>query len=260
MTVPVIVAAATPSSGSGEPLLLGPSLGTTTAVWDRAVGALAAEHPVLRWDLPGHGASPAASGSFTMAELAAGVLAAADAAGLGRFAAAGVSLGGVASLQLALDAPDRVSSVTLVCSLPRIGSAEAWTQRAADVRGMGTPSLITGSASRWFTPEFREQEPDLVGRLLSGLMDVDDESYARCVEALRDTDLRDRVGELAVPFALYAGEEDSVIPLDDARATVDAARRGTLHVEPGSSHLGSVDHPDAVAALLTATAREGAAA
>ncbi|WP_346429533.1 alpha/beta hydrolase [Streptomyces sp. WAC 06738] len=44
----------------GRPVLvLGPSLGTTTAVWDAQVPALAQVFRVVRWDLPGHGRSPA---------------------------------------------------------------------------------------------------------------------------------------------------------------------------------------------------------
>ncbi len=40
-------------------LILGPSLGTSLAVWDAQVPVLARDHRVVRWDLPGHGSSPA---------------------------------------------------------------------------------------------------------------------------------------------------------------------------------------------------------
>lgn len=255
MTAPVIVATSTPQLGdgiTGETLVLGPSLGTTTAVWDQAAGALSFPHPLLSWDLPGHGSSPAVTvgTSFTMTELAEGVLRAVDAAGVDRFSYAGVSLGGVVGLQLALLAPERVRRLAMVCSLPQIGTSEGWAQRAADTRAMGTPSLVAASARRWFALGFLDRQPDVGSRLLSQLLDIDDESYAQCVEALADTDLRDALPGLSVPLTLIEGEADSVIPLDDARAAADAAPDAVLHVLAGVAHLAPVEDPDSVAALL----------
>jgi 3-oxoadipate enol-lactonase/4-carboxymuconolactone decarboxylase len=187
------------------------------------------------------------------------VLRAADAAGIDRFAAVGISLGGVVSLELALAAPDRVTSLTMICSLPKIATREVWLQRAADVRALGTPSLVTASAGRWFTPAFLAAEPEVASRVLNGLLDLDDESYALCAEALREVDLRDRVASLDVPFTIIAAELDPIIPVDDAKAAVATARTGSLRVVEGASHLAAVERPDAVAALVlesTATGRQ----
>ena len=255
MTVPTIRLVPLSTGGSGIPFLLGPSLGTRVArVWDRAVPLLG-DHPLYGWDLPGHGVSPAASSGFSVDEIAAGVLAAADDAGLSRFAAAGVSLGGVVSLALALRAPDRVSRVTLVCSLPKIGTPEAWATRAAQVRSSGTPSLVQGSAERWFAPGFIDSQPTVASPLLMDLRDIDDESYALCVEALATTDLRPRVASLAMPFTIIAGAADeAIIPLASAEEAVASARSGTLHVIPDAAHLAPVEKPAEVAAILRAEA------
>lgn len=43
---------------TAPPLLLGPSLGTSTALWDKVAPELSVTHRVVRWDLPGHGLSP----------------------------------------------------------------------------------------------------------------------------------------------------------------------------------------------------------
>jgi 3-oxoadipate enol-lactonase len=254
MTVPVIVATSTPIDSGHDgalTLVLGPSLGTTTAIWDRLRPLLASSHPLLGWDLPGHGASPATTEPFTLEELAEGVRRAIDAAGVTEFVYAGISLGGVVGLQLALDEPHRVRALAMICSLPRIGTREGWLQRSADVRSMGTPFLVTATAARWFTPGFLEREPDVSARVLHGLLDIDDESYALCVDALRETDLTDRVHELPMPFALIAGDSDPIIPLETARTTVAAAPYGTLHVIADASHLAAVEHPARVAGILT---------
>lgn len=251
MSVPRIRITPLASGGSGVPLLLGPSLGTRVArVWEGAVPFLAEDHPVFGWDLPGHGVSPAVTSGFTVDEIASGVLAAADDAGVSRFAAAGVSLGGIVSLALALAAPSRVVSVAMVCSLPKIGQPETWVERAAQVRASGTPSLVQGSAQRWFAPGFIEESPTVASPLLTDLMDIDDESYALCVDALGANDQRPRVRELAMPFTIVAGALDPIIPLPDAEAAVASARAGALHVIADASHLAAVEKPAEVAAAV----------
>lgn len=255
MSVPTIRLVPLSTGGSGIPFLLGPSLGTRVArMWDRVVPLLG-DHPLYGWDLPGHGVSPATTAGFSIEDLADGILAAADDAGLSRFAAAGVSLGGNASLAVALRAPSRVVSVTQVCSLPKIGTADAWAARAAQVRASGTPSLVQGSAERWFAPGFIEAEPTVASPFLLDLTDIDDESYALCVEALAATDLRSAVPSLEVPYTIIAGELDGVIPLDAAEEAVASARRGTLHVIPGASHLAPAEKPAEVAAIMLAEAK-----
>lgn len=41
--------------GTASALLLGPSLGTSYALWDQVAPELSVTHRVVRWDLPGHG-------------------------------------------------------------------------------------------------------------------------------------------------------------------------------------------------------------
>jgi 3-oxoadipate enol-lactonase len=231
-------------------LVVGPSLGTSTILWNRTASVLGKDVDVVAWDLPGHGVSPAATSGFTVDEIAEGVLRAADDAGLGRFAAAGVSLGGIVSLALGLSAPERVTVTTMVCSLPKIGSPETWVERAAQVRASGTPSLVQGASQRWFAPGFIEAAPTVASPLLNDLMDVDDESYALCVEALGAVDLRSRVRDLLMPFHVIAGAVDPVIPLDAAEEAVASARTGKLHIIADASHLAAVEKPAEVAAIL----------
>ena len=63
--------------GARKPLLvLGPSLGTSVhALWAPCVRDLADRFHLVGWDLPGHGASPAATGSaMDFTDLAAAVI------------------------------------------------------------------------------------------------------------------------------------------------------------------------------------------
>ena len=119
------------------PLLLGPSLGTSTCLWRPQLAALAEGHRVVRWDLPGHGGSPAGllAGEHTVDAMGRAVLRPADALGLPRFRYPGVSVGGAVGLWLAVHHPERILSLALVCSSARFGPPEPWHERAALVRG-----------------------------------------------------------------------------------------------------------------------------
>src|SRR5262249_15084812 len=145
-------------------LVLGPSLGTSAdACWGAAAAILRDDFTVLAWELPGHGTdSDPIPTDLTIADLAGRVLERVN----GPFLYAGDSVGGQVGLQLLLDAPDRVSGAVLCCTGAKIGNAELWTQRIADVRASGTAGLVSGSAQRWFAPGFLDRQPDRASALL----------------------------------------------------------------------------------------------
>lgn len=235
----------------GRPLLvLTSSLGTSSQVWDQVVDLLGDAAEVVAVDHPGHGASAPTSDPLTVEDLAAGVLAALDAEPdlAGRpFTAAGLSLGGAVTLQLLLDAPDRVRAGAVVGSSARIGEPTAWEERAALVRRDGTAVMVEGSRERWFAPGNRGT--DVAESLLEGLPAVDDESYARCCEALGRFDVRDRLGEIGAPLVVVSGQEDPVAP-PEAGALVAARGHGRHVVLAGVGHLAPAESPAAVAAEL----------
>lgn len=237
--------------GQGPPLVLGPSLGTSLAVWDRQLPGLARDHQVLRWDLPGHGGSAPgllpADGSATVADLAAHVLRLADARDWARFGYAGISLGGAVGLYLAVHHPHRLTSLTLVCSAARFGEPAAWHQRAAQVREHGTGPLEAPSAKRWFSPSGRPDD-----RLLTDLRAADPHAYAACCDALATFDLRQALSQVRVDTLVVAGRDDPATPPALARELADGIPGAELTELPHAGHLATVDQPDRVTRALRA--------
>lgn len=246
MTVPAISLTDPVGSDDAPLLVLGPSLGTSTLLWDRVIPSLAEHYRVVAWDLPGHGAAPASTAAFMIAEVADAVAAAID----GPFLYAGVSLGGAVGLELLLRHGDRIPAAAILCSGAKIGTADGWRERAAQVRAQSTSSLIIGSAERWFAPGSIERDPDLTGRLLHVLQNTHDESYARCCDALAVFDVRDRLGEIATPVLAVWGDHDAVTPEASAREIAAGVQRGEAIGIPDASHLAPADSPAATAAVL----------
>ncbi|GAA1001578.1 bifunctional 3-oxoadipate enol-lactonase/4-carboxymuconolactone decarboxylase PcaDC [Subtercola frigoramans] len=252
MTVPQLRCTVQPvSSGApnAELLVLGPSLGTTTSLWQPLLAELSANFRVLRFDLPGHGASPRTREPFTMAELAEGVLALVDAVGGGAFHYAGVSMGGAIGLQLAVDHADRLRSLAVICSGPKIGTADGWDARASQVRASGTASLVASSAERWFAPGSLERSPSFTARALTELLDVDDESYALCCGALALFDVRDRLVGITTPALCIAGAADAVTTPEMLGQLAEAIHAPLVIIDD-AGHLPTLERPAVVRTAL----------
>lgn len=247
MSVPAL--ALTPAVGAADaPLLvLGPSLGTSTILWEAVTPELADRFRVVAWDLPGHGSSPAAVERFTVAELADAVAAAVPDE---EFLYAGVSLGGATGLELMLRHPERVRAAAIVASGAQLGDTAAWHDRAAQVRAQSTSSILIASAQRWFADGSIARHPQLTGRLLHALQDADDESYALCCEALAAYDVRDRLGRIPQPVLALWGEHDGVAPRSKSEEIASGVARGAAEMVAGAAHLPPAEQPASVVAAL----------
>jgi len=258
MSVPKITGVQLSEPSAGPLLLLGNSIGTSaTALWAASAAFLGERFHVVAWDLPGHGRNTdPVSDSFSMAELAAGVMAFADRVLTdrgepgGRLYYAGDSLGGAVGLQALLDAPDRILAAVLLCTGAKIGDADGWWERAARVRASGTAVLINQSVERWFAPGFLEREPQVASQLLESLRAADAEAYALACEALADFDVRSRLGEIAVPVLAVAGAEDFATQANLLAEIANGVQRGTLQVLEGVAHLAPAEAPQEVAKLI----------
>ena len=236
-------------------LVLGPSLGTSMAIWEPQLTALSREFRVLRFDLPGHGGSATSllpdpkSGSTTVEELAALVLCLVDHHDHTTFHYAGISLGGAIGAQLAVHHPERILSLALVCSSAHFGEAGPWEERAAMVRLKGTDPLLTTSPGRWFADPEIAASP--IGRsLLRNLAAADPEGYAACCDALAAYDLRPALERIDAPTLVIGGTEDVATPLDHAWELADGIPRVDMRLVR-TGHL-ALEQPTAVEiALLT---------
>ncbi|WP_127940941.1 4-carboxymuconolactone decarboxylase [Nonomuraea polychroma] len=229
---------------NGEPLILGPSVGTSLRVWEPQLAALARRFRVLRFDLPGHGGSPATPLS-SIDDLAGMVLELAGAQGFDGFHYAGISISGAIGAALALGHPDRVRSLAMICSSTRFGEPQAWRDRARLVRAEGTAPLLEATATRWFAGP-----PDPA--LLDDLATVDPEGYAACCDALSAYDLRDALTAIKAPTLVVAGRDDPATPPAHARQLADGITGATLVEIAGAAHLANVDQPERVTAALLA--------
>jgi 3-oxoadipate enol-lactonase/4-carboxymuconolactone decarboxylase len=240
----------TDGAATAPPLILGPSLGTSLAVWDPQVPALARTHHVIRYDLPGHGRSPASllRAGATVADLGRLVLALADSLGVDRFAYAGISLGGAVGTWLAVHHPDRVDSLALICTSARFGEPAGWHERAALVRAKGTDPVADSAATRWFTEGFAGEPA--AEALVADMRAADPEAYAACCDAIAGFDLRAELPGVSAPTLVVAGRQDPATPPSHGRELADGIPGASLTEVAHAAHLANVERPAPVLAAL----------
>jgi 3-oxoadipate enol-lactonase len=233
-------------------LLLGGSLGTTLAMWDAQIRELSATHRVIRFEHRGHGGSPVPNGPYTIDDLGGDVLAMMDRLGIDRAAYGGLSIGGMVGQWLAINAPDRIERLILICTAAYLpGAAEAYGERAAVVRAAGTPGVVADAVvARWFTPDYAEAHPDVTRRYREMIATIDPEGYAGCCEAIAAMDLRDGLARITAPTLVIAGAQDPAIGPEHGRAIADAIPGARFDVIDPAAHLANVERPDAITPLM----------
>lgn len=238
----------------GVPLVFINSLGCDLRNWDGVVSRL--NHRLIRFDKRGHGLSDAPPAPYSMHDLAADVDSLLDQLNIESAILIGLSVGGMIALQTVLDFPNRVRALVLCDTAAKIGTEDSWNDRIHALRQHGMDYLADAILARWFAPQFIEQNPAVYRGFYNLLTRMPLEGYIGTCAALRDTDLRDRVGEIHVPTLVLCGAQDVVITPDMAREFSDSLPNARFRVIEEAAHIPSVEQPEVLATAITEFLRE----
>jgi 3-oxoadipate enol-lactonase len=232
-------------------VVLSNSLGATRGMWDPQVPALAERYRVIGYDTRGHGESPAPAGPYTLDDLVDDVVALLDRLHVRRAHVAGLSLGGMTALRLAAREPSRVGRIAVLCSSAK-PEPQGFLDRAAQVRAGGTAPLAATIASRWLTPGYAAEHPDLVARLEAMIAGADDDGYAACCEVVGHLDLREDLGRITAPTLVVSGAEDPALPPPHQQLIADGIAGASLVTVSPGAHLANLEQPLEVTGALLA--------
>ena len=216
--------------GSGMPLLVLHGGGGLHV--GEAHRLLARRHRLHALELPGFGESPENTRTQSLEELAATVLAAADALGLGRFALLGTSFGGAVALHVALAAPERVERLVL--------------ESPAALRGPGWRPPEDLQCALFLHPEKRSQhgppDPEVVHKQVA--------LVTRLSRTVDDEALRERLRTLDVPTLVLYGEADGMHSPDAGRELASLLPRARFELVADAAHEVGSDQPERYAELV----------
>jgi len=244
---------------SDEPLVLLHGWGMNLRVFDGLRAALAAQHPVMAIDLPGHGRSawtPQASSQQQLAQLSAMLPHGATLVGW--------SLGAQFALQLAADAALAVRRVVLIASSPRFVGAEDWPH--------GLPAATLRQFAAQLERDAGQTIADFLELQVRGSLDAaavratlesalqrhgaaQPDALAAGLALLEHNDLRALARRIDVPALVIAGQYDRVTPPQASEALARLLPQAQLLQIRRAGHAPFISHPEQVVARLLAFTR-----
>jgi 3-oxoadipate enol-lactonase len=232
--------------GDGPWVVLSHGLATDLSMWDELTEALKDRYRVLRYDARGHGGSVATEGDYTLDLLVADAVGLLDALGIGQCHFGGLSMGGMVTLGMLLDHPERVKSAIIADSrhttTPEFTTA--WHERAAEVRRSGVEAVVASTVRRWSSAGLAERNPAVIARMEAMIRRTSDKGYCGCAAALARLNYGHRLGEIDRPTLLLCGSEDHGAPPENTRQ-MHAAIKASRFIEiEQAGHISNIERPD----------------
>jgi pimeloyl-ACP methyl ester carboxylesterase len=252
-------------AGAGEPVLMLHGLGATKASFLPTIAALAPAFRVIALDLPGFGdASKPLRGAYDAPFFARAVVGALNSLGIPRAHLVGHSLGGRVALEVGLQDPGRVGSLTLMTPSLAWRRSRPWAPYLRLVRPelgviQPVPRAIADPLLRRLVPGAVEGWGAVaVDEFLRGFLDP--RGRAAFYAAARSIYLEEPAGangfwerlRALLPPALFVwGERDRLVPVGFAQH-VRAAVPHAEHVVLNSGHVPQLEQPSALHAATRA--------
>lgn len=207
----------------GVPLVFSSGLGGSGSYWrpnleiDTPDEHFGRDHRVITYDHRGTGRSDRAlPKSVTVDDLADDLLAVLDHAGVERADLVGHAAGAVAALSLALRAPQRVRTLTLVngWSRPDPHFLRCFEARLALLRGSGPMAYVRAQPLFLYPPNWISDHAEelAVEDKAHFAVFAGAEAYEKRIAALAAFDVDDRLGDVAVPTLVLAAADDMLVP------------------------------------------------
>ena len=228
--------------GEGPALLLIHGAGGNAMNWSPQLRRVEG-YAVSAIDLPGHGKSTNAAPLASIADFTELVLAWADALGARTFAVAGQSLGAAIALQVALDAPKRVTHMVLIAGAARI-----------EVNPALLDALVTGDDSVYTTltrlSYARDTPPERLAQYEAHLRKIPPSVLWAAFHACSTFDVAARLHEIRIPSAVVITSSDRMIPLQGGADMHAGIRASQIHMVSGVGHMIHVEAPEVVEEIV----------
>lgn len=231
---------------SAPPVLMIQGLGMDKHGWDIQRFVFSLRYRVIALDNRGSGRSDKPLGDYDLAQMASDAIAVLDDIGVDSAHIVGASMGGAIAQIIGVMHPERVRSLTLVCTACH---NQPWRkellQSWADIATRDGVGAMAGQAARWVIGprSFRRLVP-VIGWLGPLGFGRSAHAFAAQVAAIRAADdgLAELLGTIEVPTLVIVGNQDILTPRGDSEQLAELIPTAELVVISGAAHGLMIEH------------------
>ncbi len=233
-------------------LVFANSLGTDFRIWRDVIVRLAGDFAIVLYDKRGHGLSDLGQMPYSIEDHATDLAGLLDFLSVKDAVICGLSVGGLIAQSLYQRRPDLVRALILCDTAHKIGTADSWNARIAQVEAHGIESIVDAVMERWFTPAFRRPENIAFAGYCNMLVRQPAAGYAATCAALRDADLTEAAAGIAVPTLCVVGDQDGSTPPELVLSTAKLIPNARYEVIKDAGHIPCVEQPEALTEVIRA--------
>lgn len=241
--------------GAGEPLLLIMGLSANADWWgEEFLEPLAERYQVVTFDNRGAGRSSQPEGPYTIRQMAEDAVGLMDHLGWESAHVGGASMGGMIAQELALDYPERVRRLVLMCTY--CGGQEA-VQPSQEILamlnmprdGISERDLHKATLYLLFPEEYIEENPQMMEEIVDTFMiaPIRPKCFVWQVMGVSTWSCHSRLRDIRQPTLIITGTEDVLIPPENAHILAEAIPDSRMVELPGAGHGMQAMFPERVA-------------
>jgi 3-oxoadipate enol-lactonase len=238
----------------GAPIVLLHSIATNGSMWMPQVGPWAQRFRLLLVDLPGHGKTPPDSQLKTLDDYADRLMEIIPNQTQSPLTIVGLSLGGMIAQACALRHPRRLKALVIANTLAQSSAqaVEVWNARIKTAGAEGMRSQTADTLIRWFTPNFRSQNPLTLSWIQSMIESTSLEGYRQAAQAIQQLNHLERLSEIKCRTLVLTGTDDPVATPALARGMAERIPASSIQLVESAAHLSNIEQPVRFAEIVGA--------
>ncbi len=234
--------------GEGEPLLMIPGLGAGSWLWRKSI-SLSENFRLIMPHLRGSGRSDKPDHRYTIEQFSDDINCLMEKLSLDRFHVVGVSMGGFVAQSFACAHPEKVQSLSLVCTSAggtnQVGPDGYTLSRMIRLRGKTRDERMMDAYKLNFTEGFLESHPDEIEAITQWRIRYPQPEFAYYRQLLAGTafsgvDLQKING---TPTLILGGKEDEMVPAEDVQK-LNELIHGSTKIMMNGKHMFFMENAD----------------
>jgi len=237
------------SQGKGIPLLFIHGFPLNHRMWEPQMQSLSQTAGMVAPDLRGHGDSEPIEGPYSMDMLADDCVALLDALDIQQpVVVCGLSMGGYITLAMYRRYPERIRALILAATRAGGDSLDGKTNRdmaISQAEKDGAAATTASMLPKMMSPKTYKSNPDLVKQVESIMSSTSVQGIVGALEGMKSRpDSTPYLGEITVPTLIIHGEEDQLIPFQEAQSMHAAIANSTMILMSSAGHLLNMERPE----------------